>query len=340
MRQRHIGRRAAIVVLASLLGALLPGAIRATGEISVSMTLTSNPVSGSPFTFTPQFPLGYILPAGTTCAWELRWGDLASLTDLTKVNDTFGSIALRGKASDGYCDPWTLTLPFSPSGRWVWNFGAGDNVGTSYDMSSFDPGPGLPSFAGTNGTTAASGIPDSTLPGVWLSMPKGALIGDRVTATAHPFGGYVMPPNGVNWEADAGTCVCIHLAKATTHSLSFTFTATHSGYLTVGFNDTGEQTGDNFAGAGVDPLIKSAIRVLLKVPTSILTRTHIYATATAYGFRGTIVYRWYVDHVLVLRGGRTARLYLVKTGPRLISVIATDAYGHRAAKSVWVTVHS
>ena len=344
-RSHRTSRRAAIslaavIVVASAAGPAASGVAATDGVVPVTMTLSPSPTSGSPFTFTPGFPTGYVLPAGTICSWELRWGDNASLADLGFVDDTFGSIALRGQASDGFCDPWTLTLPYSQSASWVYSFGIYDLLGTFYDLTSFQRQPTLPRFSGANGAAVGAGIPDSTLPGVWLSMPKGSIIGDRVTATAHAFGGYVMPPNGANWDAYAGSCYCVRFAHATNHALTFTFTATHAGTISVFYNDTGEQTGGNFAGAGVDPKIRSAIRVVLKTPTTVLTRTHFTATATAYGFKGTIVYRWYVDHVRVLVSGRTPSFYLVRTGQRLITVIVTDRYGHRATMSRWVLVHA
>ena len=256
MQGRSSRRRTLLIVAALGLASIAaPAATSAAvpGTVVVTMSHSANAIAGASYTFTPSYAGGWIVPPDATCAWELVWGDLTSLVNHT-YDETFGSIIVRGTAADGFCDGWTVTLPYSASARWVWSFGIGDNDGTFYDTSSFEPGAASPMLAGSNGPGASGGIADSTLPGVWLSMPKGSLIGDRVTATAHPFGGYVQPPNGANWTSAAGACGCQHTINVTTHSMQYTFTVSVAGTWSVFYNDTGEQTGDNFAGRASTPM--------------------------------------------------------------------------------------
>ncbi len=231
-----------------------PAGARADSPIAVTMGLSGHPRSGSAFTFSLGFPDGFTVPAGATCSWELRWGDAASLHH-NEYNETFGSIEMRGKASDGYCDHWTLTMPYSASAQWLYDYQMYDASSTDYDLTSFEPGPGLPILAGSNGAAAGSGIGSSSLPGVWLSMPKGSLVGDRVTATAHPVGGYVQPPGGASWLAGVGTGGSPTIASETNHRLTFSFTAKVAGSISVFYNDKGESYNGDFAGAGIDPRV-------------------------------------------------------------------------------------
>jgi hypothetical protein len=231
-----------------------PLSVRADSPIAVTMDLSGHPRSGSAFTFTLGFPNGFSVPADATCSRELRWGDTASLHH-SEFNETFGSIEMRGKAVDGYCDHWTLTIPYSASAQWLYDYQMYDSSNTAYDLTSFEPGSGLPIIAGSNGAAAGSGIASSSLPGVWLSMPKGSLIGDRVTATAHPIGGYVQPPGGASWLAGVGTGGSPTIASETNHRLTFTFTAKVAGSISVFYNDKGEIYNGDFAGAGIDPRV-------------------------------------------------------------------------------------
>jgi hypothetical protein len=231
-----------------------PAAVAADSTVVVTMSLSPHPVSGSSFTFTPHFPDGFVVPDDAVCSWELVWGDMASLINHT-YDETFGSIEMRGHSTDGFCDPWTLRLPYSASAAWLYSFGIGSD-GVNYDLTSFIPGPNFPIFHGSNGVPPDTGITSSTIPGVWLSMPKGSFVGDLVTVTAHPVGGYDQPPGGALWQAGTGTCGCPIFASQTNHKLSFTFTAKVPGTISVFYNDKGEIFNGNFAGAGIDPKIR------------------------------------------------------------------------------------
>lgn len=334
-RPRRLG-----ATLALLLGATLSGVPQAAaavpGTVHVTMTLSAHPVSGSSFTFTPGFPTGFVMPVDATCSWELAWGSDNSLRR-HQYDETYGSVLFRGKATDGYCDPWTITLPYSASRQWLYDFGMSDGAGTYYDTTAFDPGPDLPIFVGSNGSPAGTGLTTSNLPGVWLSLPHGTLIGDRVTATAHPVGGYVMPPGGALWEAGVGTCGCPVIARSTNHRLTFTFTVTTAGTIVVGYNDKGESFNGDFAGATIDPTVKKAIRVTLSANARMISRTTTTVTARTYGFTSPVTYVYYVDGRKVFVG-RVLRLHLTKVGPRTVSVIATDHSGHRSKATMTITV--
>jgi hypothetical protein len=321
---------AAAVLVAALLAGQLPGEVAAAGWVPTSVTVSrSGPVvSGSSLTFTPVFdpapPDAYVFPASTVCSWELLWGDDASLVD-HHYDATFGSMLVRGKGSDGYCAPWTFTLPYSASGRWEWAFGYGDGANGAATPYTF--------MTGTTGV-AAGGITDSSLPGVWLSMPSGTRIGDLVTATAHAFGGYVIPPNGAHWTAASG-CDCQQpFAKATNHSLAFTFRAAVAGTIIVFFNDSGtpEYGGPNFAGAGIDPKV-IAFHGTISVPTTIHRNRWFAVASTGSGFVGTVHYAWYVDGVPRF-SGRTGHVRFSRLGWHTIKVVLTDRHGHRVSRVV------
>jgi hypothetical protein len=337
MTRRALARALTALGIASVL--LLPAAAPVTAvdaEIDVTLALTPNAVSGSPFTFTPGYSDGFVPPSDAICSWEIAWGDYQSL-HLHRYDETFGSVTLRGFARDGFCEPWTFTLPYSASGEWLYNFGITNAPGYWFETSSYVPGPDLPTFHGTNGVAPGSGVSASSIPGVWLSMPKGALIGDRVTVTAHPFGGYVMPPSGTLWSALSGACLCGEFAHVNSHSLAWTFTVGVTGTIAVFYNDKGEMDGTNFAGAGVDPSVKAVRRVTIRVNARVRVATATYVSAHAWLFHGTVRYVFYLDgksrHV-----GPAWWMKFKTTGRHTLSVIATDRYGHRAKATQVVIV--
>lgn len=314
---------------AAVLAATLPlaGAAAAAdpGPTAVTVTRTTPAVGGASMTFTPAFtpafPDGYAFPATTICSWELRWGDEASILH-NDYDKTFGSLLLRGKGSDGYCSPWTFTLPYSAAGLWQFAFSYSDADGgyanTPYTL-----------IHGSN-AAAAGGIDDSNLPGVWVSLPNGAHQGDTVTSIAHPFGGYVLPAGGTHWDA-YGPCDCKPFASASNHALSFSFTASVPGTITVFYNDAGhpEDGGPNFAGAGIDPKVID-VRVVSSVPSAPHAHTNVSVSASGKGFVGAVTYTWYVnDHLRFT--GRTGNMRFKHAGWRTIRVVARDAHGHHAA---------
>lgn len=254
----------AIVVTLLALG-LLPSAVLAAEPPEITVNTTADPVSGSPFSFEPVYPDGFVIPEDTTCQYELRWGDDDSLL-LNLWNQTFGSVIVRGTKAAGYCDGWEFTLPYSQAGQWQWSYSAGD---VDYNP----PGDGFPMFTGTNDSPEWSGITESTLPGVWLSMTRNATIGSTIEVIAHPFGGYTMPAGGANWAAYApGDDAESHVAES--HSLTFSFVPLTGGNWSSFYNDTGSP---NFAGAGIDPEVGVALPTVAPTappaPTAAATST-------------------------------------------------------------------
>src|ERR1700704_1035315 len=126
-RGNPLKRHAFLRTLAAigLVGALLwsaAGAVAAVDTgIDVTMSRSANPVSGSAFTFTPHYSNGFVPTADALCSWEGRWGDHRSLYD-NVYNESFGSVVIRGFASDGFCGPWTFTLPYRAGAEWKYNF--------------------------------------------------------------------------------------------------------------------------------------------------------------------------------------------------------------------------
>ncbi len=321
------------LILSSIVVTALPAAVSAEvlpTPTSVTITQSGPWVSGSQMTltpvFTPAFPDGYQFPATAVCDFELLWGNLTTPFQYV-YDETFGSVLLRGKGDGGFCGPWTFTVPYSAPGLWEFTFGYSGGVYGVYVPYTF--------VHGTNGVPAGSGITESNLPGVWLSMPHGTRQGDLVTATAHPFGGYTVPPNGAHWDAYSG-CNCAQaFASADGFALTFTFRAKVPGTIAVFYNDSGtpEYGGPNFAGAGVDPKV-IAVKVAPSMATTIHRSHWYYAAATSKGLIGTLRYSWYVDGVRV-HVGRTVNLRFSRLGWHTVKVIVTDTHGHKATKTLW-----
>lgn len=114
-----------------------------------------------------------------------------------------------------------------------------------------------------------------------------------VTATAHPFGSYVLPPGGTHWDA-YDSCDCYApFASASNHALTFTFRATVPGGITVFYNDAAspETGGPNFAGAGIDPSVID-VRVTSSVPSTTHRAGRHAMCASGKGFVGAVTYAW------------------------------------------------
>lgn len=260
-------RISASIVLVLLTIGMLPTAVLAADPgppvpVDITMISTSNPVSGSPFSFEPVYPDGLVIPDNAVCQYELRWGDDDSL--LRNVwNETFGSVILRGTKAAGYCDGWEFTLPYSVVGQWQWDYTVVD-VESNPLITAILPGDvGFPMFTGTNEAPEWSGITESTLPGVWLSMTRHATIGSSMEVIAHPFGGYKMPAGGAQWAAYApGDDSESHVAEG--HSLTFSFVPLTGGNWSSFYNDSGDP---NFAGAGVDPEVGPRIPTATPAPS-------------------------------------------------------------------------
>jgi hypothetical protein len=199
---------------------------------------------------------------------------------------------------------------------------------------------GFPIFSGTNGAPLWAGITSSTIPGVWLSMTRGTYVGSLITVIAHPFGGYTQPSTGANWLADAKGIGENTNPRFHQVGMTWRFAATIPGMWSVFYNDDGDP---NFAGAGVDPMVKAAPvnhaspAVKITMARTVHVRHYVPVTSLATGMRGTVAYRWSINgHRIFV--GRSGRLYFSSRGRYTVTVLATDHYGHRASKSIFVYV--
>ncbi len=337
MRGRGIAPLASLAVVGAFVATAFASPVVAVVDpspTSVTVTKSGSFVGGQEVTltpvYTPAFPDGFEQPATTVCSWELLWGDEDSLVN-QHFDETFGSLLVRGKGSDGFCGPWTFTVPFSASGRWEYAF-------TYQDTTTFVNTPYT--FTTGSNAVAAGGVTTSNLPGVWLSMPHGTRQGDLVTVTAHPFGGYTMPPNGAHWDAYDGCNCHQYFARHDGPELTWTFRAAVAGTIAVFYNDSGtpEYGGPNFAGAGIDPRIVT-VKVRANVPSIVHRSVWFGVSATPSGFVGAVRYVWFRDGVRVFTG-RSGRIRFMTTGSHRIKVIALDGHGHKAQQVVWRTVRA
>ena len=266
MTRPNPSRVAGLIVVAVLAVGLLPIdalAVEPPAPVAITMEMTADPVSGSEFAFHPIYPAGFVIPEDGVCQYELRWGDDGSLLH-NEWNESFGATIVRGTKASGYCDGWEFTLPYSSARQWQWDYTVTDNDANPLIERPWT-GDDYPIFTGTNGAPAESGISESTIPGVWLTMTRHATVGTPITVIAHPYGGYVMPPDGTSWAAYApGDDSEYHVA--TSHSLTFSFIPHTVGNWSSFYNDAGDP---NSAGAGVDPMVtavgKAARTVMLSM---------------------------------------------------------------------------
>ena len=93
------------------------------GFEDVELHVSGDVRTGHDVTFTPTVPAGATYPSGTVCWWELFWGDNQSIYDGER-NSTFGSVTISGPPGKGYCDPWTVTLPWVPYRQFLVSFRA------------------------------------------------------------------------------------------------------------------------------------------------------------------------------------------------------------------------
>ncbi len=301
-----------------------------------TMDTTANPVSGQDFTFSPQYPEDFTVPADAVCQYELRWGDDASL--LNNVwNSSFGAVVLRGTNEQGYCHGWTFTLPYSSASQWQWTYGIVDSESNPLieNMPSDWLSDEYPLFTGTNGVPAGTGITESTLPGVWASLSANMMVEKTVTATAHPFGGYVIPEGGITWMAYGPGDESEYHGIQGTRSMTFSFVPHTPGNWSAWFNDAGDP---QFAGAGVDPAVRRAAQsVKLRLQKSVRRKHFVPFEVVATGFRGRVTCVISINHKNVLRGC-SGRLLFTTVGTRKVTATVTDRHGHRARKTVVIAV--
>jgi hypothetical protein len=340
MTGHKVSRRAGLGLALLLLGGLLPSASFADEpptQVAWSMQTTAHPVSGQPFTFTPVYPAGFAIPADAVCQYGLRWGDEQSLVK-SVFDDSFGSTSISGTKAEGFCDHWTFTLPFSMAGRWEW----------TYDITDIDYNPLLeglnerPIFLGTNGAPEWSGITESNLPGVWLSLNKDMRFGQTATATAHPYGGYTQSAEGVTWMATAPGDDSENHAIQGDHHLTFPFVPMTLGNWAVFYSDNGNR--DRTTSAGVDPTVRPmtatmapARSVRLSIARTFHRARYLPFLVSATGFHGRRTCTIAVNGRRILTGC-SGRLLFSRLGRRTVTATVTDRYGHRARQAIVIAV--
>jgi hypothetical protein len=133
---------------------------------ALTIAVSGDVRTGHPITLTPTVPAGLVYPAGTVCWWELYWGDDASLYYGNR-NETFGGITISGPVSGGYCNPWTVTIPWVPQRQFLVSFRAdtGAQAGLGAMIGGF---PGDPTTLRPGVDSTSRSITYSSLPMVYV----------------------------------------------------------------------------------------------------------------------------------------------------------------------------
>jgi hypothetical protein len=264
---------AAIVVL--VVAGLLPaGHTRAAGPvgpIDVTFDLPLPAVTGADFTIAPVYPDGFALDRDRmSCWWELEWGDERSLRDRAR-NDTYGMVQMNGPALEGFCDPWTFSLPYTSGLIYRYRFlatSADYQEGPVFDSGALNTFPEdydtVPRFTATVGSTGL-GFTHSTIPVAWLSRDADLVVNEPATFRVHTIG-FVPAPLSHNWHAmdwaENGSC-CREVFLEPHGGESFTFTPTRESHYVVYWSseiptdDCGANGCPSFIFAGLDPIARA-----------------------------------------------------------------------------------
>jgi hypothetical protein len=191
-------------------------------------------VTGQPFTIAPVFAPGYVMPAGTVCRWDLRWGSDQALFDPRISDGTFGGLLFEGPATSGYCGPWTFTLPHVPLPRFHVTFQLGEPLGDNVAFGSLgffhddDRGIVTAAVGSTDPRIRSSNLPIvQVLPTEYIHT-----VGVPTTYRAYALGGAVIRSTDT-WVARAnGAQYAFHQTGGT----SFTFTPDRAGEWLVGWD--------------------------------------------------------------------------------------------------------
>jgi hypothetical protein len=201
--------------------------------------------TGQPFTIRPVFSPGYVVPAGTVCRIEFRWGDTPSLRD-NDFNDTFGFLLFEGTAADGFCGEWTFTLPWVPYPQFELSWrGPAQQLrsGEWPDREIFQA-----QVVGTDRRIRESNLPIAqVLPSTYTPT-----IGQPITYTRYLIGG-ASGAGAAVWTARLGTGEDPTRWERWTTSSTFTITPPHSGDLFVQWN---RESDGRLLIAGYDPPVK------------------------------------------------------------------------------------
>ena len=270
---------------------------RVTLGYGVHLKVSSNLRTGHPVTFTPNYTAGYTIPADAFCMWELRWGDAGALLE-NDFNETFGSLLVAGPVAQGFCGPWTFTLPWEPVRQFQVSFRMqsespdavnGDSIGMT-DAADFLR-PAVDSLD--------RHISSSNLPMVYVLPDRDiATVGEPVTYHLYTLGGATITPDD-SWAA-------YYEVNTTDHAItqkggsSFTFTPDLSGLWSVFWN---RGPGDILLGAGFDPpaKVKDTHR-----PTTTKPKTALGAGTVGTKVPATVTWTgsdvgWGIDHYQLQR---------------------------------------
>lgn len=192
---------------------------------------SASPKTGHAITITPHFPAPVIIPAASQCMWEIEWGDNASIYDANH-DDTFGFFNLSGLASDGFCNPFTFTVPWMPYPQIV----------VHYDLRFPDSEDGIDEWIGSSPTDPAikpaidstdRHITSSSLPLIYVLPDSYNLaLGQPTTYRAYAVHGATFSDQDT-WLADLPSDTGDLFQQGGT---AFTFTPEELGFVTVCLN--------------------------------------------------------------------------------------------------------
>ncbi|HET7029161.1 MAG TPA: hypothetical protein VFI34_01515 [Candidatus Limnocylindrales bacterium] len=203
-------------------------------EPSVHLTVSANPTTGHPVTFTPVWTEGYVPPPDQICSWEFRWGTTTAL-DQTFGGETFGGMFFTLAAAHGGCGPWTLTLPWVPYPQFDVRIGS-NAVRFKAAVDS------------TDRRIRSSNLPIAqVLPNTYTPI-----VGEPLTYTRYLVGGTTLAGAG-NWSARLGDGEN-PLVFAKTGGSTFTFTPPTTGDVFVEWNQG--TTDGNFLDTYYDPPVR------------------------------------------------------------------------------------
>jgi hypothetical protein len=207
-------------------------------------------MTGHQFTFDPEYPADYDLPADAICRWEFRWGNDQSL-DHNDYDETFGALGFDADAVDGDCPTWTFTLPWVPYRQFelyldVGLIDNGERAWVKGDYVRFDA-----AEDGTNRRITTSNLPVAqVLPDTYTPI-----VGQSVTYTRYLVGG--AKGGGAVWTAWQGAGDNPNVWHQDGGE-TFTITPRETGNVTVGWQrmDT-----DRLFYAMYDPPVRHRDRV-------------------------------------------------------------------------------
>jgi Fibronectin type III domain len=182
--------------------------------------------TGHDVTFSTDLPDGVRYPSGTTCWWSLLWGDDPSLYEGNR-DSTFGSIEVSGPVSKGYCDPWTVTLPWVPTPRFMVSFRAEVGGEPMVDVT-LGSSPDAPDHVRPAIDSTSRKVTHSSLPIVYV-LPEDYILalGQPTTYRAYAVGGAKITSH------DLWTIEYIDTPEFHHGGTSVTFTPKKTGDLTV-----------------------------------------------------------------------------------------------------------